>query len=656
MMRHTILILLCLTSSLLADVTLDVKVGYGERFRPGRWTPVFLTVQSDQPLSIDADLRVASSSSSVINIQQRIGAGPVQQTYVIYAPVSMLNDPLRVTLTHSETGQRVANWPSDDPQGVNMRFGFSGEQIGFFALTAGRAPAMQNLIFNRGTGTSVVAHAPTRDLPRTPVGYESIDLLFLNNPDFSTLSVEQQSAVVSWVRAGGCLILWPGIESIPADAPLQTILPASPGDIIPLKISAAQLDDSGLPGRFAGMSRRTLIAHPQMQPTLDVTVLGDASAIVGRCGLGRVMMMPVDASTLQFESTAQFQTFWQHLLSNLLHAPANADAVNDFASQNEPVTAAHAVLDMIGNIPSTGSFGFGYIAITLLGLMLVVGPVDYFVLKKLGHQPWTWATTIGWIGLFTVGAVYAGSLMRSGELHLRTARLIDQAPDGVVAENEVALVYAPRSSFYTLSTDTASDTPAWWQPVPGENMYSQNSFALPVNINQNTHGTSVEPMWINVWSWRFLQSRKYVSRPVIIESVLTTTSGSQINLRLTNLSNQTLRHIVLGRGSETFSVKQTLLPGATVNINPTQLTPTNSENQTFTPVADYETIFGLSPLANDIFKDTTEPLRLEWVVYAELTDIASTASTVPAASTTLTDASAIAEHRTFVRACFFKTP
>src|SRR3712207_9534847 len=70
-------------------------------------------------------------------------------------------------------------------------------------------------------------------------------------------------------------------------------------------------------------------------------------------------------------------------------------------------------------------------------------------LKKLGRQPWTWVTTAGWIGLVTVGAVFAGHLIKSGELHYRTVQLVDQVGGETVGEVSLACVYSPRSEEHT---------------------------------------------------------------------------------------------------------------------------------------------------------------------------------------------------------------
>ena len=97
-------------------------------------------------------------------------------------------------------------------------------------------------------------------------------------------------------------------------------------------------------------------------------------------------------------------------------------------------------------------------------MMFVVGPVDWFVLKWMGRQPWTWATTSGWILLVTVGAISIGYLLKSGELHFRTVSVVDESRWQRVAQTTLAAVYSPRTREYTLKFDPQG----WWRPA-GEN-------------------------------------------------------------------------------------------------------------------------------------------------------------------------------------------
>src|SRR4029453_16674355 len=113
------------------------------------------------------------------------------------------------------------------------------------------------------------------------------------------------------------------------------------------------------------------------------------------------------------------------------------DAVTSEIQARE-ATALRQVGDLLGNVPGAGRFGFGYVAGILIAMMVIVGPVDWLLLKKLGRQPWTWATTTGWIALVTLSAVYAGHLFKSGDLHFRTFQLVDQADGLALARTDLS--------------------------------------------------------------------------------------------------------------------------------------------------------------------------------------------------------------------------
>lgn len=570
--RFTLALLLVLLIALpsLAKTTLDVQAGYDDRFRPGRWSPVIITVSHDRPITGRLDVRVANASDSVMTIRQRVGVGTQKQTYVVYAPLSMLFDPVRVTLADDSTGKLLAEWPDNNPGAVNTRFGMGGEQVGFFALTTGRAPVMQGMVYDRGGGTTIVSHQPASMLPVTPVGYDSIDLLYLNNPAWGSLSNDQQNAIVAWIRAGGHAILWPGVEPLQSDAPLVSILPAAVGDVTSLALDRPALQKAGLSDRFGSIAKRTLtpITGARGFGVLD----NNATGFTYRVGLGTMTVMPIDGSVLQFNDTDAFRRFWRNVLGLTIDFKASGGTganekkqPRSSYEQAAEVDAAHDALGYIGDIPDAGAFQFSYILIVIGLLMLVVGPIDFFILKKIGRQPWTWMTTLGWIGLVTIGALYAGHLLRSGNLYYRTMRLVEQTSDQVVSQNEVALVYAPRSATYAVDTDPTS----WWQPVPiGNRGYggSGSGFSLPLRLHQDYRGTQPEPMWIDVWGWKFIQGKKIGTAAPMLSAKLKR-NGNAITGTLINLTPHPLKQIQIAYGDVSAKVETACEAGSSVDIS-----------------------------------------------------------------------------------------
>src|SRR5262249_18706100 len=145
--------------------------------------------------------------------------------------------------------------------------------------------------------------------------------------------------------------------------------------------------------------------------------------------------------------------FWRPLIGDAIqfnspNQQKNYYTQNIDVSASRRAMAANRVMDMLGNVPGLGSFDFFYIALVMCGMMVIVGPIDWIVLKKLGRQPWTWTTTAGWIALITLGAMYIGSMFKSGDLHFRTLRLIDQADGMCIADTDAIGIYSPRTGEY----------------------------------------------------------------------------------------------------------------------------------------------------------------------------------------------------------------
>ena len=169
---------------------------------------------------------------------------------------------------------------------------------------------------------------------------------------------------------------------------------------------------------------------------------------------------------------------------------------------SKPRTARSTqIADFLGNVPGAGRISFGFIAAILIGMMVIVGPVDWFVLKKLGQQPWTWVTTSGWIALITLCAVYAGHIFKSGTLHYKTLRTVDQVENGVVGISDYVAIYSPRTRTYQLETEPDG----WWQPAAFNNSRG-TSLKLDMDFHQTSEGNTPDEMLVNVWSLRFLRA------------------------------------------------------------------------------------------------------------------------------------------------------
>lgn len=532
-----------------ADTNVNVDIGWGDRTRPGAWTPLFITVSDPIPRNAMAELRAPHDMHTAMLIDQPIAIGASPQTFVIQAPIiNSWNEPLSLRIHDQSTGKVLYDAPLIDQNNgdaphhalFNVR-----NNSGLFFGVSGRGPAMVQL----EAGTD---HAPMLGflresrLPRIAKGYDPLQMLVLNQPDFTALDSDQQTAIGDWVRAGGRLVLWPGENPIPPTGPLIELLPCRVGEVTAVTLSKTDLKNAGLADRFSKFKARVLTPTGKV---VSIPLLGTsgAMAIRGQRGLGNVTVINFDASGPDFNSTLDAERFWGNIIDLSTHAkssgsdqPQNTNALQ--IQEQRRSEAAGQIIDLLGDVPGVGAFGFKYVAMVLLGMMVLVGPVDWFVLKWIGRQPWTWVTTLGWIGVVTTGAIFIGSIFRSGDLHFRTLQVIDQADGAVVARTDVIGIYSPKNDDYQLDATAGS----WWEPISTDQFGYGGGMMQSIPFRQDGRSNLPGEMSVRVWSLRFLSGETIAKSEALIAASLTVDAAANtITGTITNPGESPLTHLWL---------------------------------------------------------------------------------------------------------------
>ena len=568
-----------------SGTSLQIRVGWGGYVNADRWNPVYVTLAEPTPRAVSLEFRAPHGGFHGMRSRQVMTIGPQAQTFIAYMPLRhYMPEDLSFVVRDPARRRRLAEYPAG--AFVSFSGGQHVPQDHSFLGVSGRRATLRPITDLLPAARLTAAHIDPADLPENPIGYDCLDVLVLNAPDLTALSPDQQQAIVRWVRAGGNLLLWPGDDPVPESSPLVDVLPVRIGSSDVIELTPAELKAAGLTARFARLSSRELSPAQDAEP---VPLLG-IDRLKGyrrRVGLGRVLVCPFDVATLQFSDANKTWALWRVLLEGMIRRlPADgvtADPTHYGGGVAETAqreaTALRQVGDMLGSVPGAGRFGFGYVAGILIAMMVVVGPVDWLLLKKLGRQPWTWATTTGWIALVTLSAVYAGHLFKSGELHYRTFQLVDQADGVTAARTELAALYSPRTDDYEFETDPET----WWQPAsPGDQYFGYRRTAQDMTFAQTYRGSAPEPTVVNVWNLRFLEGESTQPGTALVRADLrveTTTANGKPRKRLvgtiTNPTDKPLNHLMV-RTQAGFAVPVTgpgvagpvrVEPGQTVDVN-----------------------------------------------------------------------------------------
>ena len=132
-------------------------------------------------------------------------------------------------------------------------------------------------------------------------------------------------------------------------------------------------------------------------------------------GSGVVTVIGFDPSTDWIADANVADTFWRRLIpqrtSQGLNLTSDGDLVN-----------AVAQLPALALPPVGGLFA-------ILGLyILLVGPINYLVLRRLGHREWAWATIPALIAIFAIGAYGFGASLRGSSVIVNEVALVRGAP------------------------------------------------------------------------------------------------------------------------------------------------------------------------------------------------------------------------------------
>jgi hypothetical protein len=531
-----LLSLLAASPSTWAKVQLTADVGWSNRFRAGRWTPIYITLIDSAPRQVILEVYSPTDRRYALRAIQSVAIGPTPVTVPIYIPLSYRVDEATITVRDANTSKRLDDFIlSDYPSypGSAMAGPEPVEQGARFVAISGSGGSERAVEGQLAHNTIKSCYIPPPRLPAVAIGYDPLDLLVLSQPDLNKMAADQQRAIADWVRGGGSLVLWPGAEPVPSEGPIADILPATVGANQVISVDLAALQRAGLAPRFAKLRGRALT-----QPAADakpIRLFGsrDAAGYRRWIGYGQVVLLGTDLSQLTFNNPEDARNLWRTVLAGVIDLPEveNGQNSNAWVNESRRTIPVQKTMNWIGNIPGAGQFGFSYLAGTLLALMVIVGPVDWFVLKWMGKQPWTWVTITGWIAVVTLGAIYAGHVFKAGDMYYRTASVIDEAAGVRVAATDLVGIYSPQTRGYELTTDPQG----WWRPASEGQYYGGGGLATEIACHQDYRGNTPYPMTINVWNLRFLQNHQFAPAAPIVEAKLSIgADGKSITGKITN--------------------------------------------------------------------------------------------------------------------------
>ena len=563
-----------------ADVpfNIDFTVGWGGFYRPQEWTPIDIDIRLVVPEK-DKDKVPPYGGAAVVSIpQDSMTTMEIRQGFTV-APGSPVHLSLAAKISYNASNARLIlqdlkghrdfdedksllysgrSRGSGEVQPNEILIGTVGQQSYGLAQWGSHVAAANN------NGHVFVQSKLAKLLPWDWTGYASLDLLVLYNPKWEEMT-NQAKAIGEWVSNGGRVLIVLGDHPLPTEGPIADLLPFKPTPGGQVKV----VPYSG--GKSTSVSAWMLGA--KLPPGWKETYFGAARSVwmYGPHGFGKVGVLAFDPNALSDAQPQNQAQFWTSLTGSLL---ANARQITpregggqerdpyEYRYQRENSTeVAHtnSVVDHLYAIPELKPLHIGWVIGLLALLAVLLGPVDYLVLKKLDRLPWTWITSAVIITLFTVGAYFGVQALRAGSMQVRAVTVVDAVADadGKCPEawsTHFCGIFAPDSDVYRFERMTSG---GWWASMtrenngyygPDNNIGSRRIYCL-----QRDGSNVPTDVPINIWSMQCLIGEAREKAMPFAAKVRTEgRRDAGLSVEITNTSTAAIRGGVLraaGRGN-----------------------------------------------------------------------------------------------------------
>ena len=397
--------------------------------RVGSWMGIAVEVRNDGP-QVVGELRMKAGSQGHTTYGMPVDL-PTQsdKTFVLYAQPPTFGGQLEVQLVSND--QTIAN------KKIDFTIHDASQLIvGVIAENPQKiVPRIHLLPSTSGQGAAIVQLTPA-ELPDRPEGWASLDRLVWQDIDSSSLRSEQIAALRGWLSAGGRLVIAGGTAGV-------GVLSAFPDDILPYR-PGATLDvapeslASLLGTKPAGATDLPALSGELARGTALATSGDRVIAAEAGYGSGAVTVLGFDPGTRWIADTPSVTSLWRRLL------PPQTNSALVIGNDGQLVGA-------VGQQPALALPPIGGLLALLFGYILLIGPINYLVLRRLDRREWAWVTMPVLIGIFAVGAYAFGAALRGLDVIVNEVAIVRGAPDATEGSAQVYLgVFSPSRGTYQI--------------------------------------------------------------------------------------------------------------------------------------------------------------------------------------------------------------
>lgn len=537
--------------------------------RVGAWTAIQVDLTNDGP-PIDGELQLGGGGGGNVRyaMEVKLPTGS-RQSYVLHAQFSGFGR--NVTIDLVQDGAKV-----DSVSVAYLSHEVSQLVVGVLAEKPGPIVEQINLPNSAFGAAPAVVPLTIADLPERAEGWAALDRLVWQDVDSNQLSAAQLEALRRWIAAGGRLVIVGGSAGIGT-------LSAIPDDLLPYRPTATVDIDPSLLTSLIGPLPTGAADLPAMGGELS---RGRALARSGDrvvaaelpFGGGRITVYGFDPTTAWLAKTPAVESMWRATL------PPRAGDGTLLADDSQLVQAVYQ-LPALALPPTSG------LLIIIGAYIVIVGPINYLVLRRLDRRELAWVTTPILVAVFAVAAFGFGSFLRGTDVVVNEIAVVRGANDATEASAQVWFgIFSPTRTTYQVLVPQGALLAA---PINGD-PFGQGTTSLDIVQGTGTEQPSqVRNLSVGTGSLRTVKAQLPYTAPRM-KATLTLREG-KLTGTFENASDKKLENVAVVLGSS-VALLGDVGPSET---KPVELTVRNDPfgvalgDQIIGPVFDQSTVEGV---------------------------------------------------------------
>jgi hypothetical protein len=422
-----------------SGIKVSAWAAYDGYFKYGEWLPIWVQLEnSGRDHQVEVLVRIPDGWGGTVFAAPVDLPNQSRKLVPLYVLPNNFTRELIVEI-HSQDGKLAEVKTTTRPQpNITYLVGYIAPQIGAISMINGiTLPGQERPI--------VMVDLELSEIPDRPEGLRSFDAIIINDFDTNQLSPAQKLALENWVRQGGRLVIGGGSNTLRTFSGLpEQMLPIKPTSIQEVDILPDL--DHFVPGH------ELLVPGPFVVATGDhtnaITLVGDdtlALLLEQNFDKGYVNFIALDLAASPFNAWAGTTAFWEALLSPGATYPEWMPWDMSFRQRR-----SGTMVWALSNLPALDLPSVRSLAVLLGVYILLVGPLNYLILRWKRRLHFAWITIPLITLVFSAGTFGLGYAMRGTDLILNKVAIIEVNPEGTTSLASYMGIFSPAQQSYEI--------------------------------------------------------------------------------------------------------------------------------------------------------------------------------------------------------------